>query len=121
MRRYYERLAPEYDDSIPGLGDKAEHPKGGEDMPDLLPAISLVPPARVLDVACGAGFLTRRPAGEVVGLNRSETMLEIARKGVRRPSCAATPCRCRLQTAPSTGSSPPASVACSRSRTGYAP
>jgi ubiquinone/menaquinone biosynthesis C-methylase UbiE len=42
-----------------------------------------VPPARVLDVACGAGFLTRRPAGEVVGLNRSETMLEIARKGVR--------------------------------------
>ena len=84
MRRYYDRLAPEYDHSIPGLGDKAEHPKGGEDMPGLLPEISLAPPARVLDVACGIGFLTRRPAGEVVGLNRSETMLEIARKRVPR-------------------------------------
>ena len=37
---------------------------------------------RVLDVACGTGFLTRHLRGEVTGLDQSEAMLEIARRRV---------------------------------------
>ncbi len=37
-----------------------------------------MPPARTLDVACGTGFLTRHLRGEVVGLDASEAMIEIA-------------------------------------------
>jgi ubiquinone/menaquinone biosynthesis C-methylase UbiE len=33
----------------------------------------------LLDVACGTGFLTRHLRGEVVGLDQSESMLNIAR------------------------------------------
>ncbi len=39
-----------------------------------------LPPARTLDVACGTGFLTRHLAGEVVGLDQSDAMIEIARE-----------------------------------------
>ena len=35
---------------------------------------------RTLDVACGTGFLTRHLAGDVVGLDASERMLEVARE-----------------------------------------
>src|SRR5207253_959250 len=38
-----------------------------------------LPPLRTLDVACGTGFLTRHLRGEVVGLDASERMLELAR------------------------------------------
>ena len=82
VKQYYNQLAPEYEASIPGLGDKAEHPEAVEDMPGLLRAISLLPSARVLDVACGVGFLTRHLRGEVTGLDQSEAMLEIARERV---------------------------------------
>ncbi|MDP9485378.1 MAG: class I SAM-dependent methyltransferase [Actinomycetota bacterium] len=37
-----------------------------------------LPPARVLDVGCGTGFMTRHLKGEVVGLDQSAAMLEIA-------------------------------------------
>ena len=37
-----------------------------------------LPPARVLDVACGTGFLTRHLRGDVVGLDQSPAMVEIA-------------------------------------------
>ena len=40
-------------------------------------------PARVLDVACGTGFLTHHLRGEVTGIDQSETMLGIA--GERMP------------------------------------
>ena len=33
---------------------------------------------RTLDVACGTGFLTRHLPGEVVGLDQSQSMLEVA-------------------------------------------
>jgi ubiquinone/menaquinone biosynthesis C-methylase UbiE len=36
-------------------------------------------PMRTLDVACGTGFLTRHLRGDVVGLDASERMLELAR------------------------------------------
>ena len=83
MKLYYDRRASEYEETVPGRGDKAEHPEAVEDLPGLLRAISLLPPARVLGlVACGPGFLTRHLRGEVAGLDQSEAMLEIARKRV---------------------------------------
>ncbi len=50
MKEYYNRLAPEYEEN------QASREEALEDMPGLLHAISLLPPARVLDVACGTGF-----------------------------------------------------------------
>jgi ubiquinone/menaquinone biosynthesis C-methylase UbiE len=83
MKEYYHRRAPEYEESIPGLGEKAAHPQAVEDRPGLLRAISRLAPAeRVLEVACGVGFLTRHLKGELTGLDQSEAMLEIARKRV---------------------------------------
>ena len=35
-------------------------------------------PCRVLDVACGTGFLTQHLRGEVVGLDQSTAMVEVA-------------------------------------------
>jgi ubiquinone/menaquinone biosynthesis C-methylase UbiE len=37
-----------------------------------------LPPARVLDLACGTGFLTRHLRGNVVALDQSPAMLELA-------------------------------------------
>ena len=73
MREYYDRLAPEYEENEAARGEAAE------DLPGLLRAISLLPPARVLDVACGTGLLTRHLGSEVTGLDQSGAMLEIAR------------------------------------------
>jgi SAM-dependent methyltransferase len=42
------------------------------------------PPARMLDVGCGTGFLTCHLKGEVVGLDQSEAILKIARGRVPR-------------------------------------
>ncbi len=36
-------------------------------------------PARTLDVACGTGFMTRHLRGDVVGLDQSPSMIELAR------------------------------------------
>lgn len=76
MKQYYDRLAPEYDRS------EASREEADEDLPGLLRAISLLPPARVLDVACGTGFLTRHLGAEVTGLDQSEAMLKVARERV---------------------------------------
>jgi ubiquinone/menaquinone biosynthesis C-methylase UbiE len=40
--------------------------------------VAALPPARTLDVACGTGFLTQHLRGEVVGLDASSGMIEIA-------------------------------------------
>ena len=76
MKEYYNRLAPEYEEN------QASQEEALEDIPGLLHAISLLPPARVLDVACGTGFLTQHLGAEVTGLDQSEAMLEIARERV---------------------------------------
>ena len=47
-------------------------------MAGLVHAIERLPPVRTLDVACGTGFLTRHLRGDVVGLDQSASMLEIA-------------------------------------------
>ena len=76
MKQYYDRLAPEYEENA------AARKEAFEDIPGLLHAISLLPPARVLDVACGTGLLTRHLGAGVTGLDQSEAMLEIARERV---------------------------------------
>ncbi len=73
MKHYYDRLAFEYEHN------EAYREEPAEDLPALFHAISLLPPARVLDVACGTGFLTAHLGSEVTGLDQSEAMLEVAR------------------------------------------
>ena len=73
MKEYYDRLAPEYEEN------EAVREEATEDLPGLLRAISLLPPARVLAVACGPGLLTRHLGLEVTGLDQSEAMMEVAR------------------------------------------
>jgi len=81
VKAYYDRRAPEYDDWWLGQGMYADRERPGwEDELRLLEGVVRdLPPARTLDVACGTGFLTRHLRGDVVGLDASERMLEIAR------------------------------------------
>jgi demethylmenaquinone methyltransferase/2-methoxy-6-polyprenyl-1,4-benzoquinol methylase len=81
-RRYYELRAPEYDDWYLGRGahEGVERPGWDEELAQLVDVITALPPARVLDIACGTGFLTRHLRGDVTGIDQSETMLDIARE-----------------------------------------
>jgi ubiquinone/menaquinone biosynthesis C-methylase UbiE len=80
VKAYYDRRAPEYDDWWLGTGLHAdrERPGWSEEVETLTQALAALPAARTLDVACGTGFLTAFLPGPVVGLDQSETMLEIA-------------------------------------------
>lgn len=82
MKAYYEARAREYDDWWLGRGLYAENrPHDWHAERTLLEGwIAELPPARTLDVACGTGFMTRHLRGEVVGLDQSESMLEVARE-----------------------------------------
>ena len=84
MRKYYDAGAPEYDDWYLGRGRFSERERPGweRELAALARALSSLPYAHTLDVACGTGFLTRHLPGEVVGLDQSEGMLEIARERV---------------------------------------
>jgi len=84
MKEYYDRRAPEYDDWYLGIGLYADRERPGweDELRTLERVISGLPPSRTLDVACGTGFLTRHVRGEVVGLDQSESMLNIARDRV---------------------------------------
>jgi ubiquinone/menaquinone biosynthesis C-methylase UbiE len=81
-RRYYELRAPEYDDWYLGRGlhEGVERPGWDEELARLAEVIGALPVARVLDVACGTGFLTRHLRGDVTGVDQSATMLELARE-----------------------------------------
>ena len=80
MKEYYDRRAPEYDDWYLGTGLYADRQRPGwnEELWELERVVADLPPARTLDVACGTGFLTRFLRGEIVGLDQSERMVEIA-------------------------------------------
>ena len=84
MREYYDARAPEYDDWYLGRGlfSERERPGWERELEALGRALGSLPYAHTLDVACGTGFLTRHLPGEVVGLDQSEGMLEIARERV---------------------------------------
>jgi SAM-dependent methyltransferase len=81
VKSYYEQRAPEYDDWYLGTGmyESLDRPGWHEDVAALQRVVSALAPARVLDVACGTGFLTQHLRGSVTGLDQSETMLTIAR------------------------------------------
>jgi ubiquinone/menaquinone biosynthesis C-methylase UbiE len=80
VKTYYDRRAQEYDDWWLGAGLYADRDRPGwsEELRGLEQLIAALPPRRTLDVACGTGFLTRHLRGEVVGLDQSERMLEVA-------------------------------------------
>jgi ubiquinone/menaquinone biosynthesis C-methylase UbiE len=84
VKTYYDRRAPEYDDWVYGRGLFADRHRPGwdEERQRLQDALAALPPARTLDVACGTGWLTQHLPGEIVGLDASESMLEIARERV---------------------------------------
>lgn len=82
MREYYDARATEYDDWYLGRGSFSERERPGweRELEALTRALASLPFAHTLDVACGTGFLTRHLPGELVGLDQSEGMLEIARE-----------------------------------------
>ena len=79
MKEYYERRAPEYDASSYELMREGEE---AADLERLEAYIAAIPPSRMLDIACGTGWLTRLLRGTVVGLDQSEAMLRIAAERV---------------------------------------
>jgi ubiquinone/menaquinone biosynthesis C-methylase UbiE len=80
VKAYYEARAREYDDWWLGRGRFAERDRPGwdEELAALRQTLESLLPARTLDVACGTGFLTRHLPGDVVGLDQSGTMLDVA-------------------------------------------
>jgi demethylmenaquinone methyltransferase/2-methoxy-6-polyprenyl-1,4-benzoquinol methylase len=80
MRAYYDQRAAEYDDWWLGTGlfAKRDRPGWRGEVAKLVAVVQSLPPGRVLDVACGTGFLTRRLRGDVTALDQSTNMVEIA-------------------------------------------
>jgi ubiquinone/menaquinone biosynthesis C-methylase UbiE len=86
MKEYYDRRAPEYDDWYLGTGlfSERDRPGWNEEVGALTRVVAALPPGRTLDVACGTGFLTRHLHGDVVGLDQSDAMLEVAQRAAPR-------------------------------------
>jgi ubiquinone/menaquinone biosynthesis C-methylase UbiE len=82
VKTYYDRRAHEYDDWWLGRGLYADRVRPGweDELDALADVIASLPPVRTLDIACGTGFLTRHLRGDIVGLDQSERMLEVARE-----------------------------------------
>ena len=80
MRAHFDQRAAEYDDWWLGRGSFAERERPGwsAEVEQLIGVVRALPPARVLDVACGTGFLTQHLRGELVALDQSTRMVEIA-------------------------------------------
>jgi demethylmenaquinone methyltransferase/2-methoxy-6-polyprenyl-1,4-benzoquinol methylase len=83
---YYDRRAPEYDDWYLGTGLFAARvrPRWHEELTSLQSVLRSLSIRSVLDVACGTGFLTQHLSGHVTGLDRSSSMLRIARARLPR-------------------------------------
>ena len=84
MKAYYEARAVEYDELWLGTGIHAYRDRPGwtEDRDELIAAVAALPAAKTVDVACGTGFLSQHLRGELVILDQSPSMLEIARARV---------------------------------------
>lgn len=80
MRAYYDQRAVEYDDWWLGRGLFAERERPGwsAEVDQLIDVVRGLPPADVLDVACGTGFLTQHLRGDVVAVDQSAQMVGIA-------------------------------------------
>ena len=77
---YDDQRAAEYDEWYAGEGQYAlrDRPGWAEDVDAVIAEVAGLPTARTLDVACGTGFLGRHLNGQVVGLDRSPSMVRIA-------------------------------------------
>jgi SAM-dependent methyltransferase len=87
MRAYYRRRATEYDEWWLGTGQHGQEQRPGwhEEVEALIALLRSLPLSRVLDVACGTGFLTQHLTGEqVTALDQSPEMVRIAQ--TRMPS-----------------------------------
>lgn len=82
MKAYYHARAREYDDWWLGRGLYAPKLQPGwtEERDLAFGTVASLPSKRTLDVACGTGFVTRFLPGEVIGLDQSDAMLEVARE-----------------------------------------
>jgi ubiquinone/menaquinone biosynthesis C-methylase UbiE len=81
VKEYYDTRAPEYDDWWLGRGRFWDRDRPGwhEELAEVTALLESFEPTRTLDVACGTGFLTQHlPGGEIVGLDQSAHMLEVA-------------------------------------------
>lgn len=82
MHAYYERRAPEFDDWWKGTGlfEGRDRPGWTEELTELGAVVASLPAARVLDLGCGTGFVTRKlNATLLVALDQSGAMLAQAR------------------------------------------
>ena len=81
MKEYYERRAEEYDDAYLGTGAYSGRTRPGfeEELAQVTALIEGLFPVRTINLGCGTGFMTLHLKGEVVGLDQSAAMLEIAR------------------------------------------
>jgi ubiquinone/menaquinone biosynthesis C-methylase UbiE len=82
VKAYYEARAREYDDWYLGRNVYAERDRPGweQELDALRASIARLPQARTLDVACGTGFLTQHLPGEIVALDQSSSMIDVARR-----------------------------------------
>jgi|SRR5215208_1493478 len=80
MKQYYDRRALEYDATSWELTEAEA--AGSRDLAALERLLRELPPARLLDIGCGTGWLTSRLAGTIVGVDQSEAMLQLARRRV---------------------------------------
>jgi ubiquinone/menaquinone biosynthesis C-methylase UbiE len=80
VKEYYDTRAPEYDEWYLGTGLFAarDRPDWDAAVAALERDLAALQPVRTLDVACGTGFLTRHLPGEIVGLDQSARMLQVA-------------------------------------------
>lgn len=84
MHEFFDLLAPVYDDWWRDRGrfTPGSRPGWNQEVEQIVSVLHSLEPVRTLDVGCGTGFLTNELPGAGVGLDRSEQMLEIARKQV---------------------------------------
>lgn len=79
MKEYYEKRAPEYDQTSWDHPARSDEERAEQEQ--LLSALASLPPATTLDVACGTGYLSRHLPGDVIATDYSESMLrEVRRK-----------------------------------------
>ncbi len=79
--RYYDQRALEYDEWYLGEGLFAERERPGwhEELDSLGEVLRALDPMATIDVACGTAYLSRHLRGPVIGVDRSDAMVRLAR------------------------------------------